>query len=128
MSTTPANYGVPQGSPCSPVLFALTLAEAPRDIRPGISYVDDCSWIISLNSQREFKQRATELLDEADEALTAHGFQMDEAKTEVAWIFASGKPGAKIKEQVLTRQLKWVRHQAEIQHTRQTHQMAWLLR
>jgi hypothetical protein len=75
VSTTPVNCGVPQGSPCSPVLFALTLAEAVQGIRPGISSVNDCSWIIFFNSERELKHQAIELLDEIDEALTAHGFR-----------------------------------------------------
>jgi hypothetical protein len=35
--------GVPQGSPCSPVLFALTPAGALQALPDGISYVDDCS-------------------------------------------------------------------------------------
>jgi hypothetical protein len=34
------NSGVPQGSPCSPVLFALTLAEALGKLPDGVSYVD----------------------------------------------------------------------------------------
>jgi hypothetical protein len=33
--------GVPQGSPCSPVLFALTLAKALAKLPDGMSYVDD---------------------------------------------------------------------------------------
>ena len=69
------------------------MTEALKDIQPGISYVDDCSWVISFNNQAEFRRGATTLLDEVDRNLTAHGFKMDEAKTEVAWIFASERPG-----------------------------------
>ena len=104
MSTTPINCGVPHGPPPrSPVLFALTLAEALHEIRPGVSHVDDCSWVI-FNSQAQFQAKATQLLNEA---LTSHGFQGDGAKTEAAWIFASERPRAKIKEQALTWRLRW---------------------
>jgi hypothetical protein len=44
--------GVPQGSPCSPVLFALTLAKALAKLPDGVSYVDDCTWCVSFTSQR----------------------------------------------------------------------------
>ena len=71
------------------------------DVRPGVSYVDDCSWVISFNSQAEFKRKATELLDEVP-TLTTHRF-----KTEVGWIFASERPGARIKKQALDWNLRW---------------------
>ena len=103
MSTTPINCGVPQGSPCSPALFILTLAETLHETRPGVSYVDDCSWV---NFQAQFQAKATQLLNEVNEALTSHGFQVDEAKTKVTWIFASERPRAKIKEQALTWRLR----------------------
>ena len=57
------NYGIPQGSPCSPVLFALTLAVAlRRDLVPGVSYTDDCGWIVSFDIQAEFHREACGLL------------------------------------------------------------------
>jgi hypothetical protein len=46
--------GVPQGSPSSPVLLALTLAEALDKLPDGISYVDNCSWTFSFASQTDF--------------------------------------------------------------------------
>ena len=77
------NCGVPQGSPWSPVLLAL------RELPAGVSYVDDYSWaIIDPSTTQEFQERASEHLDEVYVILTHFGFQ---AKTEVAWIFASEK-------------------------------------
>jgi ribonuclease HI len=101
------NCGVPQGSPCSPVLFALTLASALEELPDGISYVDDCSWIINFSGQRDFHTKATELLDQVHRVLSKHGFQMDEDKTEVAWIFAGERPGAASKKKAKKWQLKW---------------------
>ena len=63
------NCGVPQGSLCSPVLFALTLAEALRKLPDGISYVDDCSWVISFEDKREFQREASRLLDKVHDVL-----------------------------------------------------------
>jgi hypothetical protein len=59
------------------------------DLPDGVSYVDDCSWSISFTSADEFQRDARTLLDRVHAGLTAHGFDMDEAKTDVAWIFAS---------------------------------------
>jgi ribonuclease HI len=101
------NCGVPQGSPCSPVLFALTLANAVRELPDGISYVDDCSWIISFTKQRDFQEQATTLLDQVNSTLAEHGFKMDEAKTEVAWIFAGERPRAASKEKAKKWKLRW---------------------
>ena len=55
--------GVPQGSPCSPILFALTLAEALKSLPTAVSYVDDCSWAIPFESALDFQTQATRLLD-----------------------------------------------------------------
>jgi hypothetical protein len=60
------NCGAPQGSPCSPVLFALTLANALRDLPNGISYVDDCSWAISFTKQKDFQEQSTALPDQVN--------------------------------------------------------------
>jgi hypothetical protein len=79
-------------SPCSPVLFALTLANALRELPDGISFVDDCSWVISFTKQKDFQEQATALLNEVDTTLGEHGFKMDEDKTEAAWIFAGERP------------------------------------
>jgi hypothetical protein len=49
--------GVPQGSPCSPVLFALTLAGALSKLPDGVSYVDDCSWVVSFTSQPRIQRK-----------------------------------------------------------------------
>jgi len=66
---------------CSPVLFALTLAEALRELSDGVSYVDGCS---SFTNQRSFQEKASDPLDQVQETLRRHGFKMDEDKTEVA--------------------------------------------
>ena len=58
--------------------------------------MDDCSWVISFNSQAHFQAKATQLLN-----------GVDQAKTEVAWIFASERPRVKIKGQALTWRLRW---------------------
>jgi hypothetical protein len=58
------NCGVPQGSPCPPVLVALTLANTLRDLPDAISNVDDCSWAISCTKQNDFQEPATALLDQ----------------------------------------------------------------
>jgi hypothetical protein len=84
--------GVPQGSPFSPVLFALTLAETLDKLPDGISYVDDCSWTFSFAGQADFQQEATPRLDNIRDTLLRAGFQMDKDKTEVAWFFASERP------------------------------------
>jgi len=55
VATTPVSCGVPQGSLCSPVLFALTLAEALAQAPEGVSHVDDCSSIISFNARTDFQ-------------------------------------------------------------------------
>jgi hypothetical protein len=46
-------------------------------------------------------------LDQIHAALEKYGFQMDEAKTEVAWIFAGEKPRAASKEKAKKWKLKW---------------------
>jgi hypothetical protein len=98
---------VPQGSPCSPVLFALTLAGALAQLPDGVSYVDDCTWVISFTSQREFKEKARALLDQVHARLSEFGFSMDEGKTEVAWIFAGPKPSAATRRKAENWNLRW---------------------
>jgi len=106
-ATMPVTCGVPQGSPCSPVLFTLTLAGALAHLPEGVSYVDDCSWVFSFNAQRDFQSQAIALLDKVKTTLSDHGFQIDQNKTEVEWIFASEKPGKKQREKVGSWKLKW---------------------
>jgi len=60
--------------------------------------VDDCSGASSFTNRRDFQSRASVLLEDIHQVLTKHGFQMDEAKMEVAWIFASEKPRAASRE------------------------------
>jgi hypothetical protein len=86
------NCGVPQGSPCSPVLFALTLAETLDKLPDGISYVDDCSWTFNFGGQTDFQREASARLDNIRDTLQEAGFRMDKDKTEVAWFFASERP------------------------------------
>jgi hypothetical protein len=99
--------GVPQGSPCSPVLFALTLAGALTQLPDGVSYVDDCTWIINFTPQREFKEKTRTLLDQVHTKLAEFGFAMDEGKTEVAWIFAGPKPSAATRKKAEDWNLRW---------------------
>jgi hypothetical protein len=99
--------GVPQGSPCSPVLFALILAGALKKLPDGVSYVDDCSWVINFASQREFKQRARVLLDLVHATVREPGFTVDGAKTRVAWIFAGSKPSAASRKKATEWRLRW---------------------
>jgi hypothetical protein len=75
------NCGVPQGSPCSPVLFALTLAEALDKLPDGISYVDDCSWTFNFGGQTDFQREASACLDNIRDTLLEAGFRMDKDKT-----------------------------------------------
>jgi hypothetical protein len=103
------NCGVPQGSPCSPVLFDLTLANALQELPEGISYVDDCSGVISFTKQKDFHEQAIGLLDQVNATLAEHGFKMDEAKTEVAWIFAGERPRTTSKEKAKKWKLRWGR-------------------
>jgi hypothetical protein len=95
------NCGVPQGSPCSPVLFALTLAEALRKLPEGVSYVDDCSWAFSFAGQTDFQKEAGSRLDKIRDILLEAGFRMDKDKTEV-WFFANERRGPSI-----TKVRKW---------------------
>jgi hypothetical protein len=99
--------GVPQGSPCSPVLFNLTLAGALSKLPDGVSYVDDCTWVVSFTSRREFKVKARTLLDQVHARLGEFGFSMDEGKPEVAWIFAGPKPSAATKKKAEDWKLRW---------------------
>jgi len=52
------------------------------------------------------KNRTSELLEDIHRVLTKHGFQMDEARTEVAWVFASEKPEPH-REKAAWRKLEW---------------------
>jgi hypothetical protein len=99
--------GVPPGSPCSPVLFALTLAGALTQLPDGVLYVDDCTWIINFTAQSEFKDKARTLLDQVHAKLADFGFSMDEGKSEVAWIFAGPKPGAATRKKAEDWKLRW---------------------
>jgi hypothetical protein len=45
-----------------------------------------------FTSADEFQRDARTLLDRVHAGLTAHGFDTDEAKTDVAWIFALERP------------------------------------
>jgi len=107
VSSQPVDCGVPQGSPCSPVLFAPSLAVALKELPPGVSYVDDCSWVIDFSTQVEFEREARSLLDSVHFKLQEHGFAMDEAKTEVAWVFAGERPRAASKDMPKEWRLKW---------------------
>jgi hypothetical protein len=91
-SRTEVNCGVPQGSPCSPVLFALTLAEALDKLPDGVSYVDDYSWTFSFAGQADFQREADSRLDNIEATLQEAGLQMDKDNTEVAWFVASERP------------------------------------
>jgi hypothetical protein len=62
--------GMPQESPCSPVLFALTLASVIAQLLDEVLYVDDCMWVINFTSQQEFKGKARALLDQVHAKLT----------------------------------------------------------
>jgi len=73
------NCGVPQRSLCSPDLFALTLAAALKELPDGVSYVDDCNWTISFDSQRQF-QRGSWLLSDVQETFERFGFGIDKDK------------------------------------------------
>jgi hypothetical protein len=125
--------GVPQGSPCSPVLFALMLAKALAKLPDGVSYVDDCTWCVSFTSQREFKETARTLLDQVHDRLSEAGFAMDEGKTEVAWIFAGPKPSTATRKKAEGWNLKWKVprsdqvSQSKVQHQSQAGEMARLL-
>jgi hypothetical protein len=99
--------GVPQGSPCSSVLFALTLAGALAQLPDGVLYVDDCTWVISFTSQWEFTEKARTLLDQVHARLGDFGFSMDEGKIEVAWIFADPKPSAATRKKAEDWKLRW---------------------
>jgi hypothetical protein len=88
-------------------LFALTLAGALKKLPPGVSYVDDCSWVINFTSQREFKQKARDPLDRVHAILGEMGFSMDEGKIEVAWIFAGPKLSSTTRKKAEEWRLKW---------------------
>jgi hypothetical protein len=59
------------------VLLALTLAEALRKQPDGVSYVNDYAWAISFESQEEFQQKASALLDNADQTFRQFSFSLD---------------------------------------------------
>ena len=69
--------------------------------------MDDCSWVISFETQTEFKTHARALLDQVRDTLEDTGFQMDEAKTEVAWILAGPNPRKPSLEKAKMWKLKW---------------------
>jgi hypothetical protein len=88
VNTSPINCGVPQGSPCSPVL-SLSHWQGPlEDLPEGVSYV------IDFVKAAEFQEKASGLLTKVKNKLAEFGFKMDETKTEVAWIYASSTPRA----------------------------------
>jgi hypothetical protein len=69
--------------------------------------VDDCSWAINFTNQREFRQKANALLDEVHTIFSESGFRLDADKTEVAWIFAGGRPGSTSRRKAEDWELNW---------------------
>ena len=69
--------------------------------------MDDCSWVISFTSGRDFQETASELLNQLHDKVLKNGFQIDEDKTEVAWIFASERPKASSRLKAAEWKLEW---------------------
>jgi hypothetical protein len=101
------NCAVPQGSPCSSVLFALTLAEALGELPEGVSYVDDCSWTFGFAGQADFQREANTRLNVIRDTLWQACFKMDKDKTEVAWFFASERPRGPSLKKAQKWRLEW---------------------
>jgi hypothetical protein len=69
--------------------------------------VDDCTWVVSFTSQREFKEKARTILDQVHDRLREFVFAMDEGKTEVAWIFVGPKPSTATRKKAEGWNPKW---------------------
>ena len=80
--------GVPQGSPVSPILFALFLSglfPAVTNAVPdtdGLSFVDDVGWTATGGSIQEITDKLSRCAERASEWADKHAAQFDIEKTE----------------------------------------------
>ena len=77
--------GLPQGSPISPVLFSIVMAQALKKtgIQNILNYVDDCAWIVPYVDVERARVQLAESLDRVKQSVQDYGLSLEETKTEV---------------------------------------------
>jgi hypothetical protein len=76
------------------VLFGLTCGRILKELPDGCSYVDDCAWTIefdNLADKNELASKVRRLLDQAQSIFRKHGMELDEKKTEIAFIYKANQ-------------------------------------
>jgi len=81
--------GVPQGSPVSPILFAIHTAGLIKWVEEGVqaeglSFVDDLGWVATGNDVNQVDEKLEACTAESIEWASRRDLQFDTAKTEAA--------------------------------------------
>jgi hypothetical protein len=85
-----AGSGLPLSSLLWPVVFGLTCGRTLEELPKHCSYLDDCTWAISidfLGDKNKFASNVRRLLDQACTVLSKHSMELDDQKTELALIY-----------------------------------------
>jgi len=89
LQSHPVEAGVPQGSPVSPILFAIHTAGLIKWVEErvqaeGLSYVDDLGWVATGKEVNQVVEKLEACAAESIEWASRRYLQFDTAKTEVA--------------------------------------------